>query len=1029
MIELPVINKQSEEPDSEKRFWRGYSELQRSAEFERLAQDEFMPGASDPPGGTSRRQFLQVMGASIAFAGLTGCRRPVAETLPYTQAPEDVIPGIPLFYATAMPFRGVLSGLLVESHEGRPTKIEGNPEHPVNQGTTGPFEQASVLQLYDPDRSQEVLHGRASATWQQFVEFCRTLGQNAATTRLAVLAEPSSSPTVAALRRQLQQRFPLLRWITFTAEGDDPVKRGAQLAFGRPLRPFYRFSEARVVVSLDADFLGATNPAFISNAREFAASRRLNGPNDEMSRLYVVESTFSPTGAVADHRLKTRAAEVPAFAAALAAQLGLDAGAAGQAFADHPFLAALAADLRQAGDRGLVVAGDTQPPEVHALAAAMNDALGSTGRTVQWLDTGEEPVGETQDALLQALVQDMRSGQVDVLLMVGVNPVYHAPAELDFAGALASVPESIHLGLYNDETAQASTWHIPRTHYLEAWGDGRAYDGTLSVIQPLIAPLYNPARSEVEVLHTLATGLDLPGYDVVRNTWQQEGRLQGDFEESWRRLLHDGFLPDTQYPVVTVSAAPVGVPQPAPIGPDDLELVYRLDPTVLDGEFSNVSWMQELPDPMTKVTWDNVAVMSAATAERLGVSVEYGEGKHYADLVEIAVDGRSVTLPVWIVPGYPDNSIGVTLGYGRQIEYTRSHRKKIFFDKDADTDVYGTGALANGVGVNVSPLRSARMERVSVGVQVRPVGRRQLVASAQEHWAMEGRPIVRMASLDEFKENPQFARNPLMPSGEHPPLWQERIPYDDPRHKDSLYYVNQWGMTIDLNTCIGCNACVVACNSENNIPVVGKEQVSLGREMHWLRIDRYYVSEEGNKDNPKAVFQPMLCQHCEYAPCEPVCPVAATTHSADGLNEMTYNRCIGTRYCSNNCPYKVRRFNYFNWTKTMPLQVQMAMNPDVTVRFRGVIEKCTYCVQRIREGQRRANLEDRPIRDGEVQTACQQACPTNAIVFGDLRDPASRVAVSKQNVRRYEVLDTLNTQPRTSYLAYVDNPNRQLVDA
>ncbi len=1043
MIELPIIDTEApaqEASGPREVFWRSLGHLKHDPAFRKLAQQEFMAGAGDAPGGSSRRQFLQLMGASMALAGLTACNRPVAHTLPYARKPEEIIPGIPLFYATAMPFRGSLRGLLVESHEGRPTKIEGNPQHPLTQGATSVFEQGSVLGLYDPDRSRSIVFDGNEAAWNDFVRAGQQFAQGGSR-RVAVLIEETSSLTVSAIREKFRQQFPEHRWVTYAAEGDDPERQGMQLAFGRPLRPLYRFEEAEVILSLDADFLGPVDRNMIHNTRSFARSRRLEGVRDEMSRLYVVESAYTLTGGMADHRQPLRASEIPAFAAAVAAQLGI--GGQGGAFANDPFVVAVAQELQRAGARGLVLAGETQPPDVHALCAAINSALGSVGSTVTLLDTGEEPAQQTQSEALRDLVSDMKAGAIDALLMIGVNPVYDAPPELDFSEALQRVPLSIHLGLHLDETARASRWHIPRTHYLEAWGDGRAYDGTLSVVQPLIAPLYKQARSEIELLNTFATGLDVPGYDLVRETWRP--RLSGDFEQAWRRVLHDGYAPDSGFPAVVAAAGGLTLSARAAVPENALEVVFRLDPSVLDGSFANNAWLQELPDPVTKVVWDNVAAMSRATAEELGLSVDYEEGKFYSDVIEIIAGDWATPLPVWIVPGYPDRSIGVSFGYGRDIKTLRPPVDVPFFDSDVNAGPYGRGALANGVGQNVAPLRTTLMERVLVGAQVRKGSAdRYMVSTTQEHGSMEGRPIVRMAALETYRQNPDFVDEAVEPIpgtesfDDFPALWEERHPTGEPAYRDDLYYRNQWGMVIDLNTCTGCNACVVACVSENNIQVVGKDEVSRGREMYWLRIDRYFVSqgegEHGEDEveeadlNPRMVVQPMLCVHCENAPCEPVCPVAATSHSPDGINEMTYNRCIGTRYCANNCPYKVRRFNYYNWSKMMPLEVEMAQNPHVTVRFRGVMEKCTYCVQRVREVQRRANVEDRRIADGEVITACQQACPAEAIVFGDLNDPNSKVSIAKQNSRKYEVLEVLNTRPRTSYLGRVYNPNQRLTE-
>lgn len=1033
MIELPIIDAQDASDEQPKqRFWRSISHLKQDPGFVELAQPEFMPGADEAPSGASRRQFLQVMGASMAMAGLAACRRPVENILPYTRKPEEIIPGIPLFYATAMPFRGSLRALLVESHEGRPTKVEGNPSHPNSGGSAGLFEQASILNLYDPDRSTSALRDGNEASWTDFVSFCQQFVQNAASKRVAVLSAPSSSMTRAALQAQMAQRFPQLRWVTYRSDGDDQAKLGSQQAFGQPLRPRYHFSRAQVIASLDADFTAPAYPDSEHNAREYAASRRLESEQDSMSRLYVVESTYSSLGSMADHRLRLRASDIPAFAAALGARLGVGSGNA--AFDNHPYVAEMANDLRSAGAAGVVVAGTTQPTEVHALCAAINSALGSVGTTVELLDTGEASASSQTDALA-TLVQDMNAGNVDALLMLDVNPVYDAPGDLDFAAAMQRVNDTIHVGLHVDETAQVSQWHIPQAHYLEAWGDGRSYEGTMSIVQPLIAPLYADAKSDLEVVNALTTGLDQTGYDLVRARWRSI--ITGTFEEDWRRVLHDGFLPNTAYTSVAAVASPVSV-SATTLGADDLEVVFALGSKVLDGSYANNAWMQELPELVTKVTWDNVATMSPATAERLGLSAEYSEGQYYVDRVSLSVNGQSVELPVWILPGQADNSILVTLGYGRNISSKRVLDPPVFFDLDHYTDVYASGPLANDVGQNVAPLRTTSTMQVATGVQVQKASEDYMIATTQDHGAidLEARALFRMATLDEYRSNPDFARDmdeysPGEPFEEYPELWG-RHPTGEAAYKDSSYYRNQWGMVIDLNTCSGCNACVVACQAENNIQVVGKDEIARGRELSWLRIDRYFVSdadEEGIPADPQMVTQPVLCMHCENAPCEQVCPVAATTHSPDGTNQMIYNRCIGTRYCANNCPYKVRRFNYFNWSKTLPEEVHMAQNPNVTVRSRGVMEKCSFCIQRVRKTQQQAKLEDRTIRDGEVLTACQQACASDAIAFGDLNDPNSKVSQARQSNRRYEMLEHLNVKPRVSYLARVRNPNPRLDQA
>ncbi len=1029
MIELPVIDaaRQKVEPPRE-RFWRSISQLSEDPEYREFLKDEFLPAASDTPGGASRRQFLQLMGASMALAGLTACRKPVEMILPYSRKPEEIIPGLTLSYATAMPFEGVVHGLLVESHEGRPVKVEGNPEHPVSRGSSGVFEQASILNLYDPDRSSTILRDGRRTTWTAFLSFVRDLGQS----RVAVIADESSSPTRSAVRAALASRFPGLHWVTYRAHGADAEAAGLRMTYGRKLRPRYRFSRASVIVSLDADFLAPTDRNFVENSREFAESRSLDGPSYSMSRMYAVESAYSLTGAMADHRLAVRSSDVGAFAQAVAARLGL-AGMPSTTFDDHAHVAAIADDLRAAGRSAVVLAGEAQPAEVHALCAAINSRLGSVGSVVELIpsDTADDTT------TLSDLVGEINGGRIDLLVTVGANPVYDAPAELGLAEAYAKAGQSVHVGSYVDETAQASRWHIPMSHYLEAWGDGRAYDGTLSVIQPLIAPLHG-SRSDIEVLNALATGTDRSGYDLVRETWRS--RIAGDFEKGWSRVLHDGFQPGTAKAPVNPAAgsAPAfTVKQP---DPDEVEVVFRRDPTVNDGSFANNAWLQELPDPATKIVWDNVALMSPATAERLGFGWTLSKGRYYVDVAEIEVNGSSIRLPIWVLPGHAENSITLNLGYGRSIASGREKRRAIFFDLDHYTDVYAHGPLSTGVGGNVGPLRSASRSGFATATRIEKVDSGYFVSTTQDHGALETdleqverRAPVRRATLDEYRRNPDFVHDddPASPGEaweEYPALWESNHPADQPETKDNPYYEYQWAMTIDLNACTGCGACVVACQSENNIQVVGKEEVGHGREMHWIRTDRYFVSGPGGDGSPSMVFQPVPCQHCENAPCESVCPVAATVHSPDGTNQMIYNRCIGTRYCANNCPYKVRRFNFYNWSKTLPKTLWMQQNPHVTVRSRGVMEKCSFCIQRIRAANQQANLEERPIQEGEIKTACQQSCPTRAITFGNMRDPDSEVSVARRSDRRYELLAELSVKPRTSYLGRVTNPNPVLLD-
>lgn len=1044
MIELDVLHpSESQRVSSEDgtaespRTWRSYADHDDAAGYAARRRDEFHPDAFGEDDGSSRRSFLKVMGASMAFAGLAGCRRPVEETLPYVRKPQDVTPGIANYYATAMPLGGVLHGLVVESHEGRPTKVEGNPQHPVSKGKSDGFAQASILNLYDPDRSRRVMRRRdgvVSATnWQEFVRNLPRLKESIGGRPIAVLASPSNSLTRRRLREQLEETNEVT-WLTLHENGDDAEALGTQAMAGRTVRPLYRFSEANVIVSFDADFLGSEDINEVWNNREYAESRRIEQRGGEMSRHYAVESGMTLTGGSADHRLRMKAGAVPFFAAAVAEALGEDiSGAASVEWteAQTDVLEAIVDDVRASNGRAAFVAGATQPPEVHALCAALNGRFGS--QIVTYLDPSEdqaEPVG-TQ---FRELVQRIEAGEIGMLIALDSNPVYALSDELRFEEALANVPVTIHAGAHRDETGRAVDWHLPLAHYLESWGDGRSYDGTLSVTQPLIAPLYNDAHSDVEILNVLSTGAEVSGYELVRETMR--GRLSGEnFETAWRTALHDGFVPGTQYPQTSISGGPVDFSGLRPPPADAVEVVLRSSPAVRAGRFSNNAWSLETPDPVTKLTWDNVALMSRETAETLGVRVKESKGKHYADRISIRAEGRDpVDLPVWIQPGHPDRSITVYLGYGREIETEREIRERPLLGRLVNhyDGVYRPGPVGNGVGSRVEGLRSLTAQAVVEGVTVETSGEEHLLATTQDHGNMEGREIVRWATAEEFKARPDFAKLAEkyiedVPWDAFPPLWGgEKSAGETPKLTEAMYSDQQWGMTIDLNVCNGCNACVTACQSENNVQVVGKDQVARGREMHWLRIDRYYVGDPSDDDNVGMVVQAMPCQHCENAPCEQVCPVNATSHSPDGINEMTYNRCIGTRYCANNCPYKVRRFNFFNWSKMMPQEVQMQQNPDVTVRFRGVMEKCTYCVHRIRKVNQYNHINDRPYKDGEIQTACQQACPSDAIVFGNIADAESRVSREKANPRNYDLLAELAVKPRTSYLARLRNPHPRL---
>lgn len=982
-----------------RRFWRSLEELCETPEFIEYLQREFPHGASEWNDPVGRRRFLKLMGASLALAGLSGCvYQPQEKIVPYIRQPEEIVPGKPLFFATAMPFAGEAIGLLVRSNEGRPTKIEGNPQHPGSLGATDLWAQASILQLYDPDRSRTLLYLGDISSWSAFLSAVRTAMVNQGGKQgagLRILTETVISPTLADQIKTLLQKYPAAKWHQYEPVTRDNVRLGAQMAFGQPVNTIYRFDQAARVVALDADFL-FRGPGHLRYARDFANRRRVVADQKEMNRLYVAESSPTVTGSIADHRLPVKPSEMEALARAIAAGVGVGNVAlpAGEVLAKYSsWVNAVVRDLDQHRGASIVVVGDEQPPVVHALGHAINAALGNVGRTVFYTDPVEaNPVVETES--LRELVADMEAGRVDMLVILGGNPVYTAPADIPFRAALERVPLRIHLGLYRDETADLCHWHVPEAHYLESWSDARAYDGTVSIIQPLIAPLYQ-GKTAHEILAVLNDQPDRTSYDIVRERWQQQAGA-GDFEKWWRRALHDGVVPDTALAgrTLTVRTDFAAVaPNSAPA--QGLEIVFRPDPSTYDGRFANLGWLQELPKPLTKLTWDNVIYLSPRTAEKLGLDRVIGSrgGEVWSEIVELRFDGRTVRGPAYLVPGHADDCATVFMGYGRE----------------------RAGRVGSKIGYNAAVIRTTGAMWAGTGAELRRTGEAYQLASTQLHFLMEGRDLVRATTLEEYVQNPEIVHE----RGHEPP--EDLSLY--PQYQYDGY---RWAMAIDVSACIGCNACIVACQAENNIPVVGKEQVARSREMHWLRVDTYY---EGAPENPTAYFQPIPCQQCEKAPCEVVCPVNATVHSAEGLNDMVYNRCVGTRYCSNNCPYKVRRFNYFLYQDWETPTYKMMRNPEVTVRSRGVMEKCTYCVQRIQAAKIEAGKDGRRVRDGEVLTACQAVCPTEAIVFGDLNDPNSRVAKLKAEKRNFSLLGELNVRPRTSYLAALRNPNPELKGA
>ena len=969
-------------------YWRSLEELASTDGFQELLEREFPRQAAEwLDDDAGRRHFLKVMGASLALAGLSACTRQPTETImPYVRQPEEVIPGRPLFFATAIPIQAVAMGVLVESHLGRPTKIEGNPDHPASLGATDAIAQASVLELYDPDRSQTLTYLGDIRPWRALLGAIREVLPSLAAAKgagLRFLTGATTSLTLADQFHTLLQQFPAAKWHRYEPAGRSAARAGAQLAFGEPVHTHYQLSHADVILSLDADFL-CTGPASVRYAADFAARRRVRGSQTAMNRLYVVESTLTATGAKADHHLPLRATDIEAFAAAVAAGVGargIDTSA-GTQMSGGPhakWIAALVKDLQQHRGASAVIPGEHQPAAVHLLAHAINEALGNAGKTVVYTDPLDpNPVDDFES--LGELVHDMDAGKVETLIIVGGNPVYNAPADFNFAQRMSKVKLRIHMGLYADETSELCQWHIPEAHFLETWSDARSYDGTATIMQPLIMPLYF-GRSVHELLAAFGDTPSQSPYEIVKGYWNR--RHPGpDFEDWWRKAVHDGIVPDTALPARQVSVKGARAAASKPAQREGLEIVFRPDVYLFDGRFANNGWLQELPRPLTRLTWDNAALVSPRTAQEHGWQNE--------DLVELNYEGRKVRAPIWISPGHADSSVTVHLGYGR----TKA------------------GRVGNGVGFNAYALRTSGAPWFGSGLEIVKTGSKYPLASTQEQHLMEGRPIVISGAIDEYRKNPGFVRE----AADEPP--KELSIY--PGFKYEGY---AWGMSIDQTACVGCNACVVACQAENNIAVVGKEQVLMRRAMQWLRIDTYY---QGHPDNPEVYFQPMPCMHCENAPCELVCPVQATNHSSEGLNDMVYNRCVGTRYCSNNCPYKVRRFNFFLYSDWTTPSLKLQRNPDVSVRSRGVMEKCTYCVQRINEAKIDAEREGRTVRDGEIRTACQQVCPAQAIVFGNINDPQSGVAKLKAEPLNYSLLSELNTRPRTTYLAALRNPNPEI---
>ncbi len=1011
------------ESGTSREYWKGLEELAETEEFSKYVEDEFPERRSIVD--IDRRSLLKFMGASLMLGGLGGCRglfMPQEKIVPYVKQPEDQVPGRPQYYASTYVFRGYGTGVVVEQQEGRPTKIEGNEMHPSSLGKSNAFMQAAILDLYDPDRAQVVEQGIDPSSWDAFYREIKVRLEAEKATQgagLALLLEPSSSPTLLAQLAELKAIYPQMTVAFYDPVNRDNVYQGARLAFGRPLEPVLDCERVDVAVALDGDFLHDA-PGHVRYLHDFMARRKPG--QAKMARLYAIECTPTLIGAMADHRAVCRSSEIFGVAAAIATKLGISIpGQSSSKAVPEKLLNALISDLMSARGRSLVYVGEHHAPEVHAVVHAINEALGNIGTTIKLLDP-ILPAEQSSNEALDSLIAKMNAGAIQNLIIIGGNPVYGVAGRVKLTEALAKVPFKVHHSLYRNETSAHCEWLTPMAHFLEAWSDARGHDGTLSVVQPLIAPLYS-GQSVHEFLAVLA-GTYSKGYDLVRKNWMQGAT--GNFESAWREILHDGVIKNAVLPTVTASVNQDAFAQmSAPRSGQGMEINFRPDPTIWDGRFANNGWLQELPKPLTTLTWDNAVLMSPRAAEELGVRSE--------DIVEISTNVGSVKAPVLVLPGHSDTGVTVHLGYGRT----------------------AAGRVGNDIGeqngFNVYQLMADLNVCSAQDVGIKRAGGAWVLATCQEHHYMEGRDIVRAGTESEIAGNGN-----LQPAQKDPKELEESL-FPDEIFDPTGY--SQWAMAVDLTLCTGCNACITACQAENNIPVVGKNQVKRGREMHWMRIDRYYRIQEGDKilekereipgvdvfepNNIGTYFMPMMCQHCEKAPCEPVCPVAATVHSHEGLNQMVYNRCVGTRYCSNNCPYKVRRFNFLNYSDNQKQfkeygtgtvdaarqTLRMINNPNVTVRGRGVMEKCTYCVQRINLKRIDAKREGRELMPNEVVTACQQACPPNAIVFGDMSNPISDVAKARKDTRTYKVLQETGSRPRTTYMVRVLNPNPDMGNA
>ena len=1077
------------------KYWKSLDDLAETPAFKEWVEKEFPSGASELE-GVGRRNFMKIMAASFGLAGLgmTGCRRPKQHILPYAQQPENLIPGVANFFCSSVPGLTANTPIIVESHQGRPTKIEGNPSYKPFGGTTTIYDQASILDLYDPDRSTASTNNNSKVTAYQVKDFLLSLKESNTDTKgagLAILAEPSVSPSKIALKKALETRYPEATWTEYTPSQFLNSKKAAKSVYGQTVKSSVDFSKAKRILSIDADFLSEGDDA-LAKSRGFTAKRKILNKNEvsKMNRLYSVESNLTTTGSMADHRLRLSVSQMPAFIAKLAIELIKLSNTSGDIInklssiastceIEDKWVKECATDLFESKGHAVILLGDHLSVETHALGFYLNELLSAP---VSLLEVGD-PAPEIND-----LANSINSGSVKTLIMLGGNPVFDAPSDLKWSKLLNKVDTTIHLGYSYNETSAESDYHIAQSHYLESWSDGRTPEGHIVPVQPLIEPLFD-TFDELAILSSLVYDTPKESYAIVKDTFASLGGT--DFNQFLRQGILETVSYSTYSENVNVSALAQLLNQASTdlvkLGLSNLELRFIPSFHALDGRFANNGWMMECPDPITKLTWDNALLVSPRLAKELeseyGVSIfatstsmneesaffksakgelqknssVFKRGKESAVIAQISVGGNNLEIPIHVLPGLANYTLVLPYGMGRKL----------------------VGRVGENVGINTYGLRtSAGMGFIS-GVKLKATEKRFFLANTQEHWSMEGRAIVREGTVDYYKKNPDFVNQMGVES--HAPAnygykddasladksqnqYRGNSAYVHPKFnvpdpnvkiwkgKEELYpNSQQWGMTIDLNTCTGCSACVVACQSENNIPIVGKDQVLRGREMHWIRLDRYFSAEKYKAsevpEDVQVSFMGMTCAHCENAPCESVCPVNATVHDKEGLNTMAYNRCVGTRYCANNCPYKVRRFNFFDWNKREigefykgplgpveePELEKMRANPDVTVRMRGVMEKCTYCVQRIQAAKINQKSiagasNDTAVPDGTIKTACQQVCPNDSISFGDISDPHSEVSKMKASDRNYSVLGYLNVRPRTTYLARLRNPNKLMPD-